>query len=410
MKKIVFLMGGYYPVYGAGGVCLGNIIEELDSEYEIIVIAIDYKNELPQKCEYKNHKIIRIQSKWHKKECKIQSVEKQRNLLKYLFIFEKTMSFLLSRTIIDKDLINCYLKALNEITDIDVIIPTCAPFESILASVEYKNYNDDVRIMPFLFDQFASSVGLYRNKIFYYLCKSNHIQLEEKMLKYSNRVFFTESWEDHLNTYFSSYNAMFTKIEHPILKPPKDNDKGIIKNNFIYIGSLSYYNRNPLPFLNLIMSNISEFENYSFDFAGRGDVFDKIMLFNEKCKNIACYGVVSKKLANEMINESKYLLSFGNKDITQTPSKIFELIATGKPIIHWCTSSKDPVISILSKYPNHLILFEKDKPNIQLKKLKAFLDMEYIVLKFEKIKNDYETALPEYTAKLLKREIEYGNL
>ena len=59
------------------------------------------------------------------------------------------------------------------------------------------------------------------------------------------------------------------------------------------------------------------------------------------------YSHVSREDAQQlMVNSAHCLLSIGNKNPNQIPSKVNEYLATGKPIIHFTEIDDDPVINL----------------------------------------------------------------
>ena len=72
------------------------------------------------------------------------------------------------------------------------------------------------------------------------------------------------------------------------------------------------------------------------------------------------YPQVSREEAQKlMVNSSHCLLSIGNKNPNQIPSKVVEYLATGKPIIHFTEIDDDPVISLSNEFDN-LLTFNKE--------------------------------------------------
>ena len=58
------------------------------------------------------------------------------------------------------------------------------------------------------------------------------------------------------------------------------------------------------------------------------------------------------------MDRSDILLSIGNKGTEMAPSKIYEYMSTGKPIIHVYSEENDPCIEQLVKYGNALLIKE----------------------------------------------------
>ncbi len=53
------------------------------------------------------------------------------------------------------------------------------------------------------------------------------------------------------------------------------------------------------------------------------------------------------------------LLSIGNLNPTQLPSKVIEYISTGKPVVHFAEIENDPVIKIANDFDNLFIITSK---------------------------------------------------
>ena len=413
MKKVVFLMGGYYPNFSAGGVCLGNIIDEIDKDYEVIVIAIDYTTNLMKYENYRNHKIVRIHTLIHKLEIFTINLEKSQyiyqricgNFFHLILKGYKLLSILLKKNTIDKKLYKKYLEALKNIEKVNYIIPTCAPFESILASMKYVQINKNCEMIPILFDGYANAKKLHRTNFNYKIKYNNHINLEKDMFNKSKAVLYTESWAKHIKNHFFIYRNKCIEIEHPMLKNNLEDYNAIneelgYKAVISYIGSLNFNNRNPQGFLKIIEDAI--FNNFNFIFCGAGDAFKLIKSTN----TVQNKGRIPKEEANYIVSKSTYLLSIGNIDITQTPSKIFEMISTGKPIIHYYFSKYDPVLNILEQYPNKCLLDDKNDLEDNRIKLYSFLIKKCALVNFEEIKKIYWKALPSTSANILKKIME----
>jgi hypothetical protein len=71
------------------------------------------------------------------------------------------------------------------------------------------------------------------------------------------------------------------------------------------------------------------------------------------------------------------LVSIGNLNPNQIPSKVIEYIATGKPVIHFAEINDDPVIHIADEFDNVFIVTKNTDINIFKKDLnKFFLEID----------------------------------
>ena len=91
-----------------------------------------------------------------------------------------------------------------------------------------------------------------------------------------------------------------------------------------------------------------------------------------------------------MVNSAHCLLSIGNKNPNQIPSKVIEYLATGKPIIHFTEIDDDPVINLSNEFHNLVTLNKSDDE----KKLSSLI--EEMFNKIEKF--DTDKFINNYTA------------
>lgn len=105
------------------------------------------------------------------------------------------------------------------------------------------------------------------------------------------------------------------------------------------------------------------------------------------------------KIANEYISSASVLLSIGNSESPMAPSKIYEYMATGKPIIHFYSWDNDPCLEPLRKYGNSILVKEND--NINKINIVNFLKHTN-VLDYEKVRKTFITSTSEYTAKIIE--------
>lgn len=117
--------------------------------------------------------------------------------------------------------------------------------------------------------------------------------------------------------------------------------------------------------------------------------------------NIDCCGTVPLEQAQQYMEDADVLVNIGNIMTNQVPSKIFEYISSGKPIVNICTSHECPTLPYLEKYPYVLNLFECDPDfDEQVKKLETFIkENAGKRVSADYIMKTYETCTAQYCAK-----------
>ena len=109
-------------------------------------------------------------------------------------------------------------------------------------------------------------------------------------------------------------------------------------------------------------------------------------------------------------SESDLLLSISNKltgKDRSLPSKVFEYIATGKPIIHIHGGENDSAIEYLEKYELSCIINPSNNIIENANTLVDFIEKNKRKrLDFDLIKNLFNDNTPEYTADIIKTFIQ----
>jgi len=363
--KIVFLTSSYYPFFSAIGRCVYNLVNELKHDNEIIVISNMVQKNLDKTVDFEAHTIMRVRTKAMLRRDdllannNISILGKVSNKVKLFFLrAQGYLNAILSKETVEKSLINEYFDALSKLDNVDLIIPTCYPFEAVVAAQEYKDkINSKVQIIPFLFDKFADSPTLHRNKYNQEVKYKYNLLLEEQMIKSSTRVLYVDSWIQKMKKYFSQYEEKLVHVEHPLIidhftsiatADEADSDGYI---NVTYTGVLDKAVRPPTITLNIISKIIEKNNRFRFHFYVLGNAVDEVDYFAKKYpENIMNHGQVESNVALLKIKQSNILLSIGNTDTTLIPSKIFEYMSSGKPIIHFYHSDDDRVISMLKDF------------------------------------------------------------
>lgn len=397
MKHIVFLVGSYFPYYSAVGKCMGNIATELEKKYKVTVICEKNIVDQADKDTLNTQTIIRVTTKMHYNRTKIdKKVKTTQGIKKYFWKIRLLLSKLerffraaLSRSACDRQVVKAYMDGFARIEEpIDVIIPTCNQFESVVAAMQYRADNPKVQIIPYLFDLFAESTNINRGKLLLKTHWKANMDYEKQMFEESACVFHVANWTKHIETYFPEYQDKAFEVEHPLLVSKGENisifNDG--KIHIVYTGAVDTGVHNLDRALE-VLSNLTDEEVcvdlYSFDSAE--NIVEGSVAHN---KIIKVHGQVDSDTAEQARGCANILLSIGNTGNTsQMPSRIIEYIASGKPIIHFAQNTSDPSIELLKLYPlakiidlsseidaTALYLFVKENANI----IMAFDDMKSI--------------------------------
>ena len=137
---------------------------------------------------------------------------------------------------------------------------------------------------------------------------------------------------------------------------------------FAYFGVFTRGVRSPKNFMNFF----EETENIEFHWYVNDDSKNEIALHNKELNSIF-HSIVDREEALKLMAGSFHcLVSIGNFNTTQIPSKVIEYIATGKPVIHFCEVENDPVKNIANEFQNLFIISETSNKENLLNQLNSF--------------------------------------
>ena len=162
-----------------------------------------------------------------------------------------------------------------------------------------------------------------------------------------------------------------------------------------YFGIFTKGVRSPNSFLELVKKN-NEME---FSWYVNEDSEKIIKSCDLNVDKHSFYSQVSREEAQKlMVNSAHCLLSIGNKNPNQIPSKVVEYLATGKPIIHFTEIDNDPVIKFSNQFHN-LITINKSVEDENLSLL-----IQEMFKKIEKF--DTDKFINNYTAKSIIKNLD----
>jgi hypothetical protein len=227
---------------------------------------------------------------------------------------------------------------------------------------------------------------------------------ENYLFKYADNVFILRSHEKHyLNEDTRVGIEKIRIVDIPLLRDIKKETHTRFeyckKNiNLVYTGSFVKGLRNPNYFLRLL-DTIKNDCDFVFHIYGSGDCDEIILKYKDLIKNkkIIQYGQVRTNEAYSAILSADFLVNIGSNNDFFIPSKIFEYISTGKPIISTYPIDTEPSIPYLQKYPNALLIKEDwNKIDENAERLKTFLLSSFKDVNFDDVERLYLENTPKH--------------
>lgn len=416
MKKLVCIAGGYHPYFTPNSKIAHNVLCELKKDYDITVIAQNNHFGLCNTEEIDGIKVVRVNDYNQMFHALFSDNEQsaKTNLGKGIF-----HTLLLIKKIINYAVRLCryqsysysytrkLIKVLNRInkeSGIDILLPVSEPHETVIAAYKFRKKNPIIQLYPYQLDRFSEGNSLYENKIWRKLKYPRHKKTELKVLSACDSLFALPPIANYyLSTpIFTEYTSKIVKTEHPLLKEVKidsavnNSDNAV---NFTYAGSLDVSLRNP-EFVFRFLSEIDiEFTFHLYSFGNCQSIINRYKsVLGEKLQD---WGKISSDLVPRTLIRTNILFTIGNNSDDEVPSKLFEYLSYGKPIVHFYYSDIDAYLKYLSNYKYALCI--KMDCITDEKKLE-FVDFckrySNVNVDFEDVRKQYIECTPQYVANL----------
>lgn len=262
-----------------------------------------------------------------------------------------------------------YYRKLNKINKekkIDVIVSVSDPVCAHLAALKFKKKNPSVRWVSYSTDPYSENPTLYKNIYFKSCRKNKNLKTESQIYNTADYSILTEeliAYAMNLSPSAQSKMYCFPYVLSPIVAQ-KPGGKGEEHDssefvNLVYAGSLREKVRNPETLLS-IAKNCNGIHLWLYTSGDCEHLFKKY-----ESDNITVSGLLPKEqYLSILLNKADVLVNICNTIDLQAPSKMLELLSTGKPVINFYYK-QDSFYRMIEKYPLGLNVKQGDAKDIR---------------------------------------------
>ena len=350
--NIVVLTGPYHPVMGPASSCINIYIQKLKYKHNVIILCqkssskkntfydekisvhyiTNFVNNIRCFCsDYKCNKIVNL----------LLILVRLYGFIKSFFSYPTRKSWL-----IDK-----YYNKLCELEKdlhIDLIISVSNPVCTHLAVKKYKKKNNSFKWITYNTDPFTYYTKSYKNVFDVKKRFVKNYKTEKSYYLDSDCNIFTEELYNHSLKKFKLLHVnnicfpyVLTDFNISILKSESDNK--LCK--LVYAGSFNKEIRNP----DYALSILKEVKGICVQLYQSGDCNEIIK--KHSCSHIKVFNTLTRSnYINLILGEADILINIGNSSRLQAPSKMLELLSTGKPIVNFYIY-KNSHYDMINHYP-----------------------------------------------------------
>jgi glycosyltransferase involved in cell wall biosynthesis len=351
LKHLVLICGVYYPAPSATGKCADQYVSLLQDEYDIDVIYMGSVLEDIMPHEH-NGKHLFPQKNWRLRG-EQRCAEKQFGIgVKLYKAIGRLQTYLQYPNNLRWFMGKAYqqLERIQKGNPIDVVFSVSSPFPAHLAAKKFKRKHPEIRWVGYTVDPHSSE---HAQRPLFMSLKTMAIS-EAKCLSETDVCFLSEELLrtrpdlfDGIKSKTIALPYLLSKISLPEVKEyPHHFDEN--KINLVYAGNFYRDIRNPEFMLKTIMQiKDSGIVLHLFSSGNCDDIVHKYS--DASGGRILTYELVRRAELLEIYEEADVLVSVANTTPEFSPSKIFEYVATGKPIIEF--SEESSINPYLVNYP-----------------------------------------------------------
>lgn len=381
--RLLCLIEGYSSLSEANAICLNHIVECWEKDG----LSIDIVSIEKEKCKNKKGVI----------NCTISSYGKIRKL-------KRKISKLIWMPIGRPEVIDVYQRNILRLisnNEYDAIIAIVNPIEAAEALKRVKRKYSNIKTILYEIDPSSNryktpetilqKIWCYRSKIW-----------ERRIYRTVDFIIHMETHKEHFSKqFYKEFQSKTVYLDIPSFEVQKWEQVYRINKNclsFIYAGAFYPKLRNPSRMIELL-KKLSEKTNIIVKiYTNSKGINIQRMIGNNSF--IKIYSYIPQEMLTEEIKKSDILLDLGNHNSDFLASKTIQYISSGKPIIHFYSSSDDVSNKYYKSYDNCLLVDQRKNDQIILSEMIQFLDKlpleiypDYIYLKKKYIRNT-----PDYSA------------
>lgn len=404
MEKILFLTRSYPNTLGSATLlCMHRVLNcvATSGKYEVHALCMSYPFEAYEE-QVGNVMVHRFNPTWWQQiRNNLQSSHNHRRLARLMEIMTKLLTiptFPRTEPLTDMKFTKEAMQ-LQRNYNYDLVISEYHGLETLLTGCRLMSEFPKLKHIAVLWDPVKGQMATMKLPKSY--TEKRIDQIENFATKYTTLLISTLSMKPYYEEYgdIAANHRIYLDIPG-ILKPEEEVTTEYIKLlkkesiNIVFSGLLSEYYRDARPIIRLL-NQCEEVERINIVFFSRGEkeaIEDEAENFKG---TIVCHDYIPLSELHTIYRHADYLLNVSHINAKMVPSKIFEYMSYGQPIISTYVSDGDSAETYLSKYPEKLCIDIKKSEQENVALLNAFLRKKHTSVQFECVWELFKENTPE---------------
>lgn len=368
--KYLFIVSKYGYDIQTNGLVLNNIIDEIIKDGNEVVCLSESNSS--SNYEYKGVKVYTVQQGIH------LPFKKNNKYFERMYEIAFQLCFYFSYPSYDKITERRMHKKICELDkqyEFDCIFAIYRKFTNVNALIRYKKEKEKSKCAILFFDLMeANRPKCYSKHFFTMICRKQYEQISSIV----DKVYIPNDGKCEFENVIPQekkgvlYYPGFVKRK-TIMK------KELVKNshviNMLFAGTLDLKYRNPMPLFVALKGLKDKGYSIKLEIYGKGNCGDIIASAKEEFGlDIQQKGTIAKEQLLIEYQKVDVLVNISNNNIKATPSKVFELLSTGKPIINIVYNKSDNTKQIFDKYMMAYNMLAYENISSQIDGLVMFLE------------------------------------
>lgn len=397
--QIILISGPYYPRKSPASNCVDHYIQELLSmgnHVDVICPATTLDTSLYSRGRLTVHRVSGHWTTWRAFCYKMLGKGRFVTFWKCILLIVRLYGIVIApfsfptRHAWMKKKLAAVLEKLLHVKDVDAVISVSDPPCAHLAVLEVRKKNPIPKWITYTLDPYTFNPINYQYVILPKYRQERNFLAEQSIYNSADYNIFSKELYEMALTEFSQPVTKTVCFPY-IIKRPLQQTLSAKENNglvIVYAGTLKKSIREP----NLMLSVLSKIKNITLRLYVAGDC--EHILNRYASPQIMISGFLSQEEYQRVVCvEADILINIGNTNDLQSPSKLVELLSSGKPIIHFY-HHQDEGFRMIDKYPLGINVGDSNEETIRMVDLFCH-KMKGRKLSFE----DVEKLYPENTLK-----------